>query len=172
MEDIFDIVNEHDEVTGSAPRSEVHANGWRHRAVHVFVFNIKGELLLQLRSARKDKHPGTWDTSCCGHVDSGESYDIAAEREMGEELGLSPCPPLNRIGKCDACEETGQEFVTVYRTRSEGSFLFCEKEIDAVRWVSPQAMELEIRKHPETYAPALPYLWGMFKQELLGPLPC
>jgi len=165
-DDIFDVVDEQDQVIGSAPRSEVHGKGLRHRAIRGFVFNQKGEILLQLRSANKDKHPRTWDTSCAGHVDSGETYQNAAVREMGEELGLSPCPPLEEMGKCAACEQTGQEFVTVYRTRCEGPFLFCEEEIDDVRWISVPAMEREFQQVPDTYAPALPYLWKQFRDTL------
>lgn len=165
MEDIFDIVDENDQVIGSAPRSEVHASGARHRAVHIFVFNSQGEILLQLRSASKDKHPNTWDTSCCGHVDSGETYDIAAGREFQEELGPEKLPEFHAIDKCPPCEETGQEFVKVYKCFSEGPFNPCPKEIDELRWISPTDMEQEFIKAPETYAPALPYLWGKYKDQ-------
>jgi 16S rRNA (adenine1518-N6/adenine1519-N6)-dimethyltransferase len=166
MEDIFDIVDVNDEVIGSAPRSEVHAKGQRHRAVHIFVFNSKGEILLQLRSASKDKHPGTWDTSCCGHVDSGETYDIAAGREFQEELGPKTLPEFKSIGKCDPTEQTGQEFVTVYTCHCEGPFTSCPKEIDQLRWISPTDMEREMNEVPETYAPALPYLWEKYRDRL------
>lgn len=162
MEDIFDIVNENDQVIGNAPRSEVHASGARHRAVHIFVFNAKGEILLQLRSTVKDKHPGTWDTSCCGHVDSGETYDIAAGREFQEELGPETLPEFQAIGKCESCEQTGQEFVTVYKCTCEGPFSPCPEEIDELRWITPAEMEREFIEASETYAPALPYLWKKY----------
>lgn len=168
IEDIFDIVDENDEVIGNAPRSEVHATGARHRAVHIFVFNSNGEILLQLRSASKDKHPGTWDTSCCGHVDSGETYDIAAKREFREELGPESLPDLILVGKCKPCENTGQEFVTVYKCSSEGPFQPCPEEIDQLRWISPDSLEQEFISAPESHAPALPYLWKKFKTALLA----
>ena len=60
-EEIFDIVNERDEVIGQAPRHEVHARGLRHRAVHVLVFNARGEVFLQKRSMKKDSAAGKWD---------------------------------------------------------------------------------------------------------------
>ena len=59
-EEIFDVVNERDEVVGRAPRSEVHARGLLHRAVHVLVFNARDELFLQKRSMSKDREPGRW----------------------------------------------------------------------------------------------------------------
>jgi isopentenyldiphosphate isomerase len=85
-EDIFDVVNDDDEIIGREPRSVVHARGLRHRAVHVLVFNAAGQLFLQKRSMTKDNDPGLWDSSCSGHVDSGESYAVAAERELMEEI--------------------------------------------------------------------------------------
>ena len=51
--EIFDIVDECDEVIGSASREEVHRKGLKHRSVHL-VFNRKGEVLLQKRSMQKD----------------------------------------------------------------------------------------------------------------------
>ena len=59
-EEIFDVVNERDEVVGRAPRSEVHAHGLLHRAVHVLIFNARGELFLQKRSKTKDREPSRW----------------------------------------------------------------------------------------------------------------
>jgi ADP-ribose pyrophosphatase YjhB (NUDIX family) len=87
--EVFNVVNEHDEVIGEAFRADVHAQGLRHRAVSIFVFNSAGQLLMQLRSATKDEYPSCWTSSCSGHVDAGEDYDTAAHRELMEELGLS-----------------------------------------------------------------------------------
>jgi isopentenyldiphosphate isomerase len=84
-EELFDVVNERDEVIGVAPRAQVHAEGLRHRAVHVLVFNPEGRLFVQRRSFAKDNSPGCWDTSAAGHLDAGEDYHAAALRELGEE---------------------------------------------------------------------------------------
>ena len=74
-EEIFDVVNERDEVIGQQPRSEVHRLGLMHRAVHVLVFNAAGQVFLQKRSMKKDRQPGLWDSSASGHMDTGEDYD-------------------------------------------------------------------------------------------------
>src|SRR5688572_24288242 len=104
-DEIFDIVNEKDEVIGQLPRREVHRQGLRHRAVHVLVFNARGEVFLQKRSMTKDNFPGTWDSSAAGHLDTGEAYDACALREVKEELGFTmPCVP-SRILRVEACEE-------------------------------------------------------------------
>src|SRR5436190_8691061 len=87
-EEIFDVVNERDEVIDRQPRREVHRLGLLHRAVHVLVFNARGEVFLQKRSMSKDTSPGLWDSSASGHLDSGEVYDYCAVRELREEIGL------------------------------------------------------------------------------------
>src|SRR5271170_3191443 len=109
-EEIFDVVDERDEVVGQAPRREVHARGLLHRAVHVLVFASDGRVFLQKRSLTKDTFPGAWDSSASGHVDSGEDYDACAVRELREELGLIVPAPPRRIFRIEARAETGQEF--------------------------------------------------------------
>src|SRR5580698_9417315 len=128
-EEIFDVVNDRDEVIGQTPRREVHRLGLKHRAVHVLVFNARGEIFLQKRSMTKDTSPGLWDSSASGHVDSGEDYDTCAIRELREEIGLEP-PPLRRLFKIAAGAETDQEHVWAYRCESEGPFTLDREEID------------------------------------------
>lgn len=90
----LEIVNENGEVIGLAPRAEIHGNpSLIHRVVHVFVFNNKGELLLQKRSRNKDVAPGKWDTSVGGHVGIGEEPYFSVKREMEEELGITGYEP-------------------------------------------------------------------------------
>src|SRR3989442_11045774 len=122
-EEIFDVVNERDEVIGQKPRSEVHRRGLMHRAVHVLVFNSGGQVFLQKRSMKKDRQPGLWDSSASGHLNCGEDYDACAVRELREEIGLhlSVCP--QRLFKLAACAQTDQEHVWVYRCQAEGPFI-------------------------------------------------
>ena len=79
-DEIFDVVNERDEVIGHEVRREVHRRGLRHRATHILVFNRAGSVFLQKRSMSKDMHPGVWDSSASGQLDCGEDYDGCAMR--------------------------------------------------------------------------------------------
>ena len=98
MEKLIDVVDAGDCVVKSAPRQLVHAEKWLHRAVHVFVFNAAGQLFLQKRSSTKASAPNKWVSSCSGHVDAGEDYLQAAQRELGEEIGLQlSCDALQAI---------------------------------------------------------------------------
>ena len=94
------VVDAHDQIIDQRPRGEIHANGLRHRAVHILVFNSRGWLFLQKRSMQKDLNKGLWDTSAAGHVDAGESYDACAVRELAEELGVTAIPDF--LFKLDA----------------------------------------------------------------------
>ena len=158
-EDIFDVVNEHDEVIDQQPRSVVHAQGLRHRAAHVLVFNSAGAAFLQLRSQSKDNHPGVWDNACSGHVDAGESYAVAAERELMEEIGLLVESPLEELYKLEACPENGMEFVTVFMTESEGPFELNPEEIDGGRWMTPTDIKTALLAEPKKYSPTFRLIW-------------
>jgi isopentenyl-diphosphate delta-isomerase len=66
----------------------VHAEGDWHRAVHIWMYNSHGKLVLQKRAAGKDTFPGCWDVSVGGHVTSGDSVLETALKEVQEELGI------------------------------------------------------------------------------------
>lgn len=158
-EEIFDVVNERDEVIGRLPRAQVHREALRHRAVHVLVFNARGDVFLQKRSRSKDRFPGAWDSSSSGHVDSGEGYDDCAVREVREELGLVIGAPPRRLFKVDACAETEQEFVWVYRLESEGPFTLHPEEIDAGGWFAPEHVTTWIENCPGDFASGFVFIW-------------
>ena len=158
-EEIFDVVNHRDEVTGQRPRSEVHRLGLKHRAVHVLVFNARGEIFLQKRSLKKDCFPGLWDSSASGHLEPGESYDACALRELREELGLALTSPPTRLFKIDACPQTGQEFVWIYRCQAEGSFQLHPEEIERGDWFGSEHVNRWMAERPGEFASALLLLW-------------
>jgi len=165
-EEVFDVVNERDEVIDRKPRSEVHRLGLKHRATHVLVFNSQGELFLQKRSMKKDRQPGLWDTSASGHLDSGEDYDTCAVRELREELGLAVVEPLERLFRIAACEETDQEFVWVYRCRHEGPFELNAEEIERGGWFPPAEVTRWMTERPQDFAGALPLIWRKLAGDL------
>jgi isopentenyl-diphosphate Delta-isomerase len=158
-DEIFDIVDDDDQVIGQRPRREAHRDGHKHRAVHVLVFNSRGEVFLQKRSMSKDTHPGVWDSSSSGHLDSGEDYDKCAIRELREEIGLVITAPPERLFKISACLETGQEFVWVYKLYSEGPFTLHPEEIERGDWFSPENVSDWTKRAPHEFAPAFVLIW-------------
>ncbi len=167
-EEIFDVVNHLDEVVGQASRGEVHRRKLNHRAVHVLIFNSRGELFLQKRSRKKDCFPGAWDSSASGHLDRGEDYDRCAVREVREELGIELSPSPERLFKVEACAETGHEFVWVYRGQHEGPFALHPEEIERGGWFAPEAITRWMEAKPAEFASGLVLIWRRWKQEFAG----
>jgi isopentenyldiphosphate isomerase len=163
MDEIFDVVNAQDEVIGSRSRSEVHRLGLMHRAVHVLVYNSRGQVFLQKRSMQKDRQPGLWDSSASGHLASGEDYDACAVRELIEELGLTPPSKPERLFKLPASPQTDQEHVWVYRCQAEGPFTLHPEEIETGNWFTPDEITRWIARTPGDFASALLYLWPRVK---------
>jgi 16S rRNA (adenine1518-N6/adenine1519-N6)-dimethyltransferase len=160
--EIFDVVDADDQVTGTATRSEVHAGKLLHRAVHVFVFNKRGDLLLQKRSALKDLCPNLWDSSVSGHLDSGEGYLAAASRELDEEMGIKPAAVPEEIGRITPREQTGWEHVRLYRTHYDGSLLYPAAEVEAAQWFPISEIAAWVAGHPADFAPGFLECWKRF----------
>jgi len=164
-EEIFDVVNERDEVIGRETRREVHARGLMHRAVHVLVFNRAGQVFLQKRSLRKDRQPGLWDSSASGHLDSGEDYDDCAVRELREEIGLRLAAAPQRLFKLPASAQTDQEHVWVYRCEAEGPFELQAEEIERGDWFTPQEVDRWMAERPGEFAGAFAVIWRKVMRE-------
>ena len=89
MKEYFDVLDANGNMTGEVKlRQEVHRDGDWHKAVHIWIFNRNGEVLLQRRSPNKDCYPNMLDISCAGHLSAGDSSIDGALRELEEELGL------------------------------------------------------------------------------------
>jgi isopentenyldiphosphate isomerase len=136
-DELLDIVNEDDEVTGQAMRSVVHRQGLWHRGAHVFLFNETGEMLVQKRSADRINSPSLLDCSVSEHVKAGESYLEAALRGMKEEMGVEGVE-IKRIGKIQM--EYGpndNEISEIYEGRLNGkSVRFDPGEISEIRFMN------------------------------------
>ncbi|GAB4241915.1 MAG: NUDIX domain-containing protein [Candidatus Methylacidiphilales bacterium] len=169
----FDVVDEQDRPIGRASRHEVHARALRHRAVHIWILGTDDRLLIQKRSASKDRHPSVWDSSASGHVDAGESYERSARRETSEELGINPPPELTLLGKIPASIETDQEFVCLYLARHNGPFVCPPDEIERVDWIAPDTLTQAMSERPAQFAPCFRHLWKTFSNALpsLSPSP-
>ncbi len=134
-DEIFEVVDEKNNVIGTARRSECHGNpALIHRTVHVVVFHPDGRMLLQKRSRHKDIQPGRWDTAVGGHLMPGEDFEKAAVREMQEELGVSAGLRIKYLFDSKIRNKIESENTRVFSTVCEGPFKFPEEEIDEVRF--------------------------------------
>lgn len=87
MEEVV-LVNKDDRVIGRMEKMAAHQEGILHRAFSIFLFNDKGEMLLQKRAASKYHSPGLWTNACCSHPRPDEELDQAARRRLFQELGI------------------------------------------------------------------------------------
>ena len=89
MEEQVILVDENDNQIGVMPKMEAHEKAVLHRAFSVFIFNNKGELMLQQRAAHKYHSPLLWTNTCCSHQRNGESNLEAGKRRLQEEMGFT-----------------------------------------------------------------------------------
>ncbi|GHC64813.1 16S rRNA (adenine(1518)-N(6)/adenine(1519)-N(6))-dimethyltransferase RsmA [Roseibacillus persicicus] len=165
-DEVFDVVDEQNEVTGQATRAEVHEKGLRHRAVHVFVVNGKSEILLQQRSLLKDEQPGKWGSSAAGHLDSGEDYEACARRELGEELGIEAEDlPLKAVGELPPSDENGWEFIRLYVTVYSGAMRTRANEVAAVEWMGQEELRRWLAVRPEDFSGGFRNCWELLEKQ-------
>jgi isopentenyl-diphosphate delta-isomerase len=161
-DEVFDLVDEHDQVIGQATRAEVHAKGLYHRAVHVLLFNSEGKVFLQKRSMFKDTAPGCWDSSASGHVDRGEVYTETAVRECREELGVE-VENLKKLAKLPPGKANGFEFVEIYTGKHEGPFELNPAEIVDGKWYCSSEVDAALEESPESYALSFRQVWECWR---------
>ncbi|SEB50988.1 Isopentenyldiphosphate isomerase [Tenacibaculum sp. MAR_2009_124] len=90
MDEIIDIFDENGNYTGNTClKSEAHKNGYFHQTIHVWLYTSDNKILLQKRALTKKVFPGLWDISVAGHIAAGEKIEIAALREIKEEINYS-----------------------------------------------------------------------------------
>lgn len=165
--EMFDVVDAENQVIGTATRAAVHVQNLVHRAVHVFVFNKRGDLLLQKRSVLKDLCPGLWDSSVSGHLDAGESYESAAVRELDEEMGIRVSEAPEEIARIGPSAENGWEHVRLYRVRHDGALRYPAAEIETAMWFPLEEISAWIDRRPEDFASGFVQCFGSVTQSIL-----
>ncbi len=138
-DELVDIVDEHDNVIDVVSRREMRARTLRHRAVFIAVQHSDGRLLVHQRSFAKDVRPGAWDIAVGGVVGSGEDYDAAAARELGEEIGVTNVTP-SVIGGGAFGDESYDLIARCYRVVHDGPFVFNDGEVIQARWVDAEGL--------------------------------
>lgn len=149
------FVNENDEVVGSGTKQDVWTKGIRHRIVRIFVLNSKNEVLLAQRGHTLESLPGRWNESAAGHVDEGEEYQIAAERETEEELGIANAS-VTEVGRfkseeVDEPDKQKKRWTAVYVVRYDGEINPSEREVAALKWMSPKEAHAWMEKSPDEF---------------------
>lgn len=150
------VVDASDVEVGAAPKLDAHVEGLLHRAFSIFLFNARGEILLQRRADRKYHTPGLWTNTCCGHPRPGEVTAEAARRRLREEMGidceLSPLFAFTyraHLGSGLSEHEIDHVFVGRY----DGSPRPDPREASAWRWIDPLEAQREMEEDPAGFTP-------------------
>ncbi len=156
MDEMIDVVDEKNEVISEATRSEVHKKGLWHRGVSIIVKNSKGEILLQMRSSKKETSPNLLCLSASGHVSKGQSYWEAAKRELEEEIGIST--ELLEIDAFDqifrnSSNNMEKEKIKVFSCIWEGDFKFQDGEVEWVKFFKVDELKRMLKEESEKFAP-------------------
>lgn len=154
MEEKVVLVTEKDEVIGLMEKMQAHENGILHRAFSVFLYNSKGEMLLQKRAAEKYHSPNQWTNACCSHPRIEETYEQAAKRRIKEELGID-CELEEKfwfIYKADVGQNLWEhELDHVFVGNYEGEFNLNKEEVAEVRYISLENLYIELENNPENF---------------------
>jgi isopentenyl-diphosphate Delta-isomerase len=154
MEELVVLVDENDKELGLMPKLEAHEKAVLHRAFSVFIFNKKGELMLQQRAAHKYHSPLLWTNTCCSHQRDGESNIEAGRRRLQEEMGFTT--------------DLKEVFSFIYKAPFDNGLTeheldhvmigyFDEKpnlnkeEVEAYKWMTLEEVKHDINSNPTLY---------------------
>lgn len=169
MEEKVVLITPEDEIIGLMEKQQAHENGLLHRAFSVFLFNSKGEMLLQKRASQKYHSPNQWTNACCSHPRENETYLQAAQRRLQEELGIS-CELEEKfhflykaeVGKNLWEHELDHVFTGIY----EGHFSLNEDEVGEIRYITMEDLDKELSENPEHFTEWFKIILKEYKQHL------
>jgi len=148
------LVDESDHQIGLMEKQAAHVTPHLHRAFSVFVFNSKGELLLQQRALSKYHSPGLWTNTCCSHPRAGETLEEATSRRLMEEMGMTCAlhEVYTFIYKAPVGEGlTEHEFDHVFIGQSDDFPKINREEVEAWKYMSLADLKADIEHYPEHY---------------------
>lgn len=148
------LVDEKDNPVGKADKMDVHRRGLLHRAFSVFIFNSKGEMLLQQRAMNKYHSGGLWTNACCSHPVHGEEMDQTIQRRLLEEMGFQA--PVEKIFDFTYKESfenglTEYEFDHVFAGEFDGEVNCNKNEVMDFCYKSMQEISRSVQEQPLKY---------------------
>lgn len=173
VDELIDIFDENNNPLGiKKMRSEAHLKGLWHRATHMWLYNSKGEVILQQRAKEKIFYPNRWDASAAGHVPSGEEPLDAAQRELEEELGLKVNKKDLQFYGVKKYEDQfknlkNNEFCYVYFIKFDGDIKklkIQKEELQKVEFFSLEKLKQQTKSNPDMFIPNGEYWFEVFNE--------
>jgi isopentenyl-diphosphate delta-isomerase len=153
MEQVI-LVDEQDQPIGLMEKQAAHIEPHLHRAFSIFLFNSKGELLMQQRALSKYHSPGLWTNTCCSHPRSGETLEEATSRRLMEEMGMT-CP-MHEVYTFIYKAPVGQgltehEFDHVFIGQSDAIPNINTDEVASWKYMRLDDLKKDLELYPELY---------------------
>jgi isopentenyl-diphosphate delta-isomerase len=158
MTERLTLVDENDQPIGVGDRKEAWEKGYYTRNVRIVLKDQNGRFLSQKRSIKKATYAGMWTVAASGHVDEGETWDVAARRETEEEIGVSP--DLKLIGdfafQNDEGDKKIRQIIHVYEGVIDGSTQFDleEDEVEDTKWYELDELKSLMQETPDEFTPS------------------
>lgn len=166
------LVNDKDEEVGKMEKLETHQKALLHRAFSIFIFNKKGEWLLQQRALSKYHSAGLWSNACCSHPRFGEDPLKGAHRRLNEEMGFD-CD-LDYLFKFQYFAPnigpniTENEIDHIFIGKYDGKVISNLDEVMAWKWVTRDTLASDLQKNPTIYTFWLKTIFEKVKRETKG----
>jgi len=168
-DELLILVDEHDNQSGTMTKAACHdGDGVLHRAFSVFLFNSRGDLLLQQRAPGKRLWPRFWSNSCCSHPRQGESIEVAASRRLNDELHASANLEFvyrftyqATFGELGSENEMCHVFLGSLAENPQAN----ETEIEALRYLNAAELDRELAEAPEIFTPWFKLEWERLNSE-------
>ena len=169
MEELVVLVDEKNNQIGLMPKMEAHEKAVLHRAFSVFVFNNKGELMLQQRAASKYHSPLLWTNTCCSHQREGESNVEAGRRRLQEEMGFTTDlkEVFSFIYKApfdNGLTEHELDFVLIGSFEDKPNIN--KEEVASYKWMPLKDVKKDIENNPEIYTEWFKIIFDKFYEHI------
>jgi isopentenyl-diphosphate delta-isomerase len=157
---LIDRVDDADRPIGVIERGRVFEEGANFRTIHIFVFNERGELLLQQLGEERKRNPLRWGSSVAGYLHQGESESEAAERRLREELGLTT--PLEKYGSTWMNDQGSRKFITLYVTTASSPAIGEPGHIQRLAFRPTDEIAAELEATPEAFTETFRHVFRFY----------
>jgi len=164
---LVQTVDDHDVSVGVARRDQVLREQQNFRVAHLFLFNSRGELLLQQLAETRERHPLAWGASVACYLFVGETYGDAIRRRALQELGCAIDGPVY-LGKTSMQDGGSLKFIGAFTARHDGPFTIDSAHIAQVEFVTLDQIVSELASGSRSFTPTFRHLFGEFAAQLRG----